>query len=120
MGWWTVTHSFAATSHSTISYDVGDTDNDSTPEIVSTDMKPYNIAVPFLAPWLPVILGRDGWLALSRVPRGRFVAHLPGLATATRLDIHFWWNFGEPAWLAGGWLQPKLVYETDLNGRNKV
>jgi hypothetical protein len=41
------------------------------------------------------VLGRDGWLALSSVTRGTFVSHLPGLTTATRLDIHFWWNMGE-------------------------
>jgi hypothetical protein len=44
---------------------------------------------------LPGILGRDGWLALSPETRGTFIAHLPGLTTATRLDIHFWWNIGE-------------------------
>ncbi|HXV42697.1 MAG TPA: hypothetical protein VEC96_06510 [Anaerolineae bacterium] len=45
------------------------------------------------------VLGRDGWLALSSVTRGTFIAHLPGLTTATRLDIHFWWNIGETALL---------------------
>ena len=48
---------------------------------------------------LPGILGRDGWLALSNVTRGTFISRLPGLATATRLDIHFWWNIGETTWL---------------------
>jgi hypothetical protein len=45
------------------------------------------------------VLGRDGWLALSSATRGTFIAHLPGLTTATRLDIHFWWNIGETTWL---------------------
>jgi len=48
---------------------------------------------------LPGILGRDGWLALSSVTRGTFISHLPGLTTATRLDVHFWWNMGETTWL---------------------
>lgn len=45
------------------------------------------------------VLGRDGWLALGSVTRGTFVSHLPGLTTATRLDVHFWWNMGETTWL---------------------
>ncbi len=52
---WTATKPFVATSHSTMSYDMGDTDNDTTPEIVSADMKPYDIAVPTLASWLPMM-----------------------------------------------------------------
>jgi hypothetical protein len=52
---WATTKPFAATSHSTMSYDLGDTDNDGVPEIVSTDMKPYDLAVPTLASWLPVM-----------------------------------------------------------------
>jgi hypothetical protein len=48
---------------------------------------------------LPGVLGRDGWLALSDATRGTFLSHLPGLTTAPRLDIHFWWTIGETAWL---------------------
>lgn len=44
---------------------------------------------------LPGILGRDGWLARSELTRGTFLCALPGLTTATRLDVHFWWNVGE-------------------------
>lgn len=44
---------------------------------------------------LPGILGRDGWLARSPVTQGTFLCRLPGLTTATRLDVHFWWNVGE-------------------------
>jgi hypothetical protein len=44
---------------------------------------------------LPGILGRDGWLATSTVTQGTFLCRLPGLATAHRLDVHFWWNIGE-------------------------
>lgn len=44
---------------------------------------------------LPGILGRDGWLARSPTTQGTFLCRLPGLTTATRLDIHFWWNMGE-------------------------
>jgi hypothetical protein len=44
---------------------------------------------------LPGVLGRDGWLAKSAVTQGTFICRLPGLTTAPRLDIHFWWNAGE-------------------------
>ena len=44
---------------------------------------------------LPGILGRDGWLARSPITQGNFLCRLPGLTTAPRLDIHFWWNIGE-------------------------
>jgi hypothetical protein len=44
---------------------------------------------------LPGILGRDGWLASSPITQNTFVCRLPGVTTATRLDVHFWWNVGE-------------------------
>lgn len=44
---------------------------------------------------LPGILGEDGWLARSPATQGSFLCRLPGLATAPRLDVHFWWNMGE-------------------------
>ena len=46
---------------------------------------------------LPGVLGRDGWLASSAATRGTFLCRLPGVTTAVRLDIHFWWNTGETA-----------------------
>ncbi len=36
------------------------------------------------------ILGRDGWLALSAL-----CGRIPGLTTAPRIAVHFWWNLGE-------------------------
>ena len=44
---------------------------------------------------LPGVLGRDGWLARSAVTQGTFFCRLPAVTTATRLDVHFWWNAGE-------------------------
>jgi hypothetical protein len=44
---------------------------------------------------LPGILGRDGWLARNAAICGVFLSRLPGLTTAVRLDVHFWWNVGE-------------------------
>lgn len=41
---------------------------------------------------LPGILGRDGWLARSDATYGTIWSSLPGLTTAIRLDVHFWWN----------------------------
>lgn len=51
---------------------------------------------------LPGILGRDGWLARSIAICGPFLSSLPGLTTAVRLDVHFWWNTSESVllWLA--------------------
>ncbi|HEX6289310.1 MAG TPA: hypothetical protein VFZ66_08975, partial [Herpetosiphonaceae bacterium] len=44
---------------------------------------------------LPGVLGRDGWLARSAAIQGTFLCRLPGLTTAPRIDVHFWWNSGE-------------------------
>lgn len=44
---------------------------------------------------LPGILGRDGWLARSAATQGTFLCRLPGVTTASRIDVHFWWNAGE-------------------------
>jgi hypothetical protein len=44
---------------------------------------------------LPGIVGRDGWLARSSLTQGTFICTLPGLTTAMRLDVHFWWNLIE-------------------------
>jgi hypothetical protein len=41
---------------------------------------------------LPGILGRDGLLARSPATYGTFIRDIPGLTTAIRLDVHFWWN----------------------------
>ncbi|MCB0129423.1 MAG: hypothetical protein KDD78_01180 [Caldilineaceae bacterium] len=38
------------------------------------------------------IVGRDGWLARNEWTRGSILCSVPGLTTAIRLDIHFWWN----------------------------
>ena len=44
---------------------------------------------------LPGLLGRDGWLARAPTTQGTFLCRLPGLTTAPRIDVHFWWNAGE-------------------------
>jgi hypothetical protein len=51
-------------------------------------LKVFNVT----AQGLPGIIGRDGWLARSPVTQGTFICTLPGLTTAMRLDVHFWWN----------------------------
>jgi hypothetical protein len=48
---------------------------------------------------LPGIIGRDGWLARSPLTQGTFLCSLPGLTTAIRLDVHFWWNVIEMTFL---------------------
>ena len=50
---------------------------------------------------LPGIVGRDGWLARSAVTQNTFLCTLPGITTATRLDVHFWWNLVEMLLLLG-------------------
>lgn len=49
---------------------------------------------------LPGILGRDGWLARSAWTQGTILCSIPGLTTAIRLDVHFWWNVLEMSLLA--------------------
>lgn len=44
---------------------------------------------------LPGILGRDGWVATSPLTQSLFICRAPGLTTASRIDVHFWWNAGE-------------------------
>lgn len=38
------------------------------------------------------IVGRDGWLARCSINQLAFLRQIPGLTTAIRLDVHFWWN----------------------------
>jgi hypothetical protein len=62
---------------------------------------------------LPGFFGKEGWLA-TNVPATGPVAFLcmlaPGLTSAPRLDIHFWWNVGEIGLLL-------LSAHTSLRGR---
>jgi hypothetical protein len=47
---------------------------------------------------LPGVLGKGGWLAMqgaTTAPLGWLCQLVPGLTTAPRLDVHFWWNVGE-------------------------
>lgn len=63
---------------------------------------------------LPGILGRDGWLARSVFTQGTFLCSIPGLTTATRLDVHFWWNVIEMSLLmAAGhvWLRRRSLIQ---------
>jgi hypothetical protein len=55
------------------------------------DLGVYNIT----AQGLPGVLGRDGWLARSPATLGTFIRGMPGVTTALRLDVHFWWNVVE-------------------------
>jgi hypothetical protein len=51
---------------------------------------------------LPGIIGRDGWLARSPLTQGTLLCSLPGLTTAIRLDVHFYWNALEVVLLVPG------------------
>lgn len=52
---WQAVEPFATTAYSTMSLDQGDLDNDGEPELLATDMNPYDIAPATLAAWLPVV-----------------------------------------------------------------
>ena len=62
---WRATQPFAASSHSTMSFDQGDIDNDGRAELFATDMKPYDKSVATLAAWQPMM--SEMW---SPVPLG--------------------------------------------------
>jgi enediyne biosynthesis protein E4 len=52
---WIPAAPFAATAESTMSIDQGDIDNDGSPELFATDMKPYDVGTRTLASWLPMM-----------------------------------------------------------------
>jgi hypothetical protein len=58
--------------------------------------------VTVTAQGLPGIVGRDGWLARNEWVRGTLLCTIPGLTTAVRLDVHFWWNAIEMVFLVIG------------------
>jgi hypothetical protein len=58
--------------------------------------------VTISAQGLSGILGRDGLLARSDWARDSWFCRIPGVTTAIRLDIHFWWNALEIALLMIG------------------
>ena len=61
---------------------------------VLAELKSFGVTT-LTAQGLPGILGRDGWLARSPYTQGTLFCSLPGLTTAVRLDVHFWWNVVE-------------------------
>ena len=52
---WQEARPFARMTHSTMSFDWGDIDNDGQAELFATDMKPYNQDVRTLAEWRPMM-----------------------------------------------------------------
>lgn len=56
---WEAAEPFARTSHSTMSLDQGDVNNDGAPELFSTDMKPYSDDPEYMAAWAPMMAGMD-------------------------------------------------------------
>jgi hypothetical protein len=52
---WVTAAPFRTTSHSTMSYDLGDIDNDGDFELFAADMKPYDNDVATLALWRPIL-----------------------------------------------------------------
>jgi hypothetical protein len=68
--------------------------------MVLGELRALNVTT-LTAQGLPGIIGQDGWLARSTATQGTFLCTLPGLTTAMRLDVHFWWNLVEMALLIG-------------------
>jgi len=54
-GRWDLITPFRNTTHSTMSFDLGDIDNDGVPEVFASDMKPYDQNVRTLAQWRPMM-----------------------------------------------------------------
>ena len=52
---WVATEPFKTTTENTMSFDLGDIDNNGAQEIFATDMKPMRQDIPILAAWLPVM-----------------------------------------------------------------
>jgi hypothetical protein len=57
---------------------------------VLREMGQFDLPLFTVTQALPGVLGRNGWLALSEL-----CGRIPGLTTAPRSVIHFWWNMGE-------------------------
>jgi hypothetical protein len=49
----------------------------------------FGVSELAVAQALPGVLGRDGLLARN------FYCRIPGVTTASRIAVHFWWNMGE-------------------------
>ncbi len=60
---------------------------------VLVEMGQFGLPTFTVAQALPGVLGRNGWLALSEL--ADLCGRIPGLTTAPRSVIHFWWNMGE-------------------------
>lgn len=56
---------------------------------VVNELKLLSLSPTGVTQSLPGILGKDGLLALSNL------CSVPGITTAPRVAVHFWWNFGE-------------------------
>jgi hypothetical protein len=74
--------------------------------------------VNLTAQGLPGILGRDGYLARCGWTAGTPIRSLPGITTAIRLDIHFWWNTLEVALIlvaAHFYLKTLSAFQDEVN-----
>jgi hypothetical protein len=56
---WQAAAPFSAVTHSTMSFDHGDINNDGRLELFATDMKPYDGAAETMAAWEPLMAGMD-------------------------------------------------------------
>ena len=66
---WAQTDLFAATTHSTMSFDLGDINNDGKPELFATDMKPYADDPALMAAYAPLMAGMSEEMHMEGDPQ---------------------------------------------------
>lgn len=103
---WQEAHPFAATTHSTMSFEAGDINNNGAVELFATDMKPYRTDNDTLAAWQPVFdsmphhnMAADDPQIMENVMQVRgFNGHFENKATDLGLSATGWsWSakFGD-------------------------
>ena len=66
---WAQADLFAATTHSTMSFDLGDINNDGKPELFATDMKPYADDPALMAAYAPLMAGMSEEMHMEGDPQ---------------------------------------------------
>lgn len=66
---WTQADLFAAITHSTMSFDLGDIDNDGHPELFASDMKPYGDDPALMAAYAPLMEGMSEEMHMEGDPQ---------------------------------------------------
>jgi enediyne biosynthesis protein E4 len=107
---WTSTEPFEDTAENTMSLDVGDIDNDGSPEIFATDMKPYDKDVRTMANWLPMMERMSHPTSSEDVQTTENVLHVRG--GNSRFDNQAYERFAD----ATGWSWSSKFGDLDNDG----